>query len=186
VQLELRLKAAGIPVLQAAAKLAPRLSSLDLALHVSWMTDAIHVDDFAVHFRAVPSLRTLHVLNAYEHLHGGQPPWVPLPASQDALGTSTCVTAFDALQWCMTRVVQYMPALEVLHVTDGGNEGPGRYTTPWTLQASYWVRPKLDGTRELEMMGTPKLGMAAKYLPKRAQADDSVGTRYAGSFVRVP
>jgi hypothetical protein len=71
-----------------------------------------------------------------------------------------CVTALDALA---LRIV----AREVVHVSDRGEDGMGRFSGAWLWSATYRVRGRLDGDgeRELEMVGTPKLRMA-RYLPK--------------------
>ncbi|KAJ7708766.1 hypothetical protein B0H17DRAFT_1030813 [Mycena rosella] len=157
----------GISALSAASVLAPRLSSLDLVLHGTYATTPIHIDDFAEPFRYVTALRTLHLTNAYGHLHvGGRAPWLaPQRAAKPALGTSECVTAHHAMMWYMARVAQQAPSLDLIHVTDSGYDGKGRYRHPWTLRASYRVRN--NAVRDLEVVGgTPALVMDPRYLPK--------------------
>ncbi|KAF7357000.1 hypothetical protein MVEN_01036600 [Mycena venus] len=182
VKLELRLddarlvSSSGFSALEAATMLAPGISSLDIILpnshFVSMFTPAsTHIDEFAKSLSSMPSLRTLHLTNAYASLSaGGETPWIlpsskrALRAAREARGTSSCVTALDALRWYGARIVQQAPVLELVHVTDGGTDGRGRFTTPWRLEASFRVR--CNGARDLEIVGTPKLEMAPKYLPQ--------------------
>jgi hypothetical protein len=127
-------------------------------------------DEFAQPFGSVPSLRTLHLTNLYAHLNAGsgRSPWIRSStpgATRDVLGTSACVTALNALRWYTARIVEQAPALDLIHVTDDGMDGTKRSRTPWTLQASFGVRP--NEARDLELLGTPKLEMAPRYLPKK-------------------
>lgn len=68
-----------------------------------------------------------------------------------------CVTALDALA---LRIV----TREVVHVSDRGEDGMGRFSGAWLWSATYPVRTRVDGERELEVVGTPKLRMGPRYL----------------------
>jgi hypothetical protein len=111
------------------------------------------------------ALRTLHLTNAYLHLHfGRQTPWI---ATMDALGTSACVTAYHATFWFMTRVAHRATSLELIHITDEGRDGVPRSSPFWTLRVSYRVRnARNNGVRDLDVIGIPKLEMHPRYLPK--------------------
>ncbi|KAF7356968.1 hypothetical protein MVEN_01033100 [Mycena venus] len=168
VELELIVANKISPALMMAIALAPKLFSLDIVLDAqcSW---SMHIDEFEKAFSLVPSLRTLHLTNAYAHLHAGsgRSPWIHSQRTRfprDRFGTSACVTALTALHWYMTRIVQQAPALEVIHSLDHGTDGRVRSVTQWTLQASFGVRQ--TEARELEVLETPRLEMALKYRPK--------------------
>lgn len=172
-------------VVAATMMLAPQVSSLDLVLpdtiqpiHIVNLSTGLFDDirthflslqnDFANALGSLQSLRTLHLTNAYGYLHvNGQAPWAPSKreqrAARDARGTSTCITAFDAVRWYAGRVAQEAPALELVHITDAGRDGMGRFSSPWSLQASYRVRSV--EARDLEMIGPPKLVIDPKHLP---------------------
>ncbi|KAJ6581073.1 hypothetical protein B0H19DRAFT_1113518 [Mycena capillaripes] len=171
VHLKLRMSyTSRIPALGVVSELAPQLSSLDIVLELpcSWPT---HIDEFVKPFSFVTSLRTLHLTNAYAHLQvGGRSPWIhsqrtSMSVTREMLGSSTAVTALHALHWYMARVAQQATSLDLIHVTDEGHDGKGRSKTPWTLQASFGVRP--NEARDLEILGTPRLQMAPRYLPRR-------------------
>ncbi|KAJ7460742.1 hypothetical protein FB451DRAFT_1563201 [Mycena latifolia] len=153
VQLELMIPSpSGMSALRAASILAPRLSSLDLTMHGIYATTPIHIYDFAEPFSHLTALRTLHVTNAYRHLHfGGQSPWLSSQRVRDALGTSVSVIAHNAMRWYMTRVAHQATSLELIHITDAGHDGKGRFSHPWTLRASFRVRN--NGIRDLEVVG---------------------------------
>ncbi|KAJ6581075.1 hypothetical protein B0H19DRAFT_492234 [Mycena capillaripes] len=173
VALEMSLSnaAAAGAVLNAAAALAPRISTLELVLRSS-MQQRTHIDTLAEALSALPALRTLHLTNAYAYLHAGGPtPWIAAKRPRagrrknwDAVGTSGCVTALDAMQWYLTRIVQQVRALEVVHIEDAGQDGRGRFGSRWALRAT--LRVKGDGERKVEVVGAPKLTMADKYLAK--------------------
>ncbi|KAF7356990.1 hypothetical protein MVEN_01035600 [Mycena venus] len=152
--------------IMAATMLAPRLSSLHLILPDT--TRPIHIDDFAKAFQPLQCLHTPHLTSAYGFLHvNKQTPWAPSKRDQrfirDTRGTSICVTAFDTLRWYVGRIVQEVPTLELVHISDRGQDGMGRFSTSWALKASFRVRA--NAARDLETLGTPELVMDPKYLP---------------------
>ncbi|KAJ6561139.1 hypothetical protein DFH09DRAFT_1160556 [Mycena vulgaris] len=153
----------GIAALKIAGALAPRLSALDLVMHGTYAVVPIRIDDFAEPFSYLTSLQTLNLTNSYEHLHaGGRTPWIS--SQRDPLGTSAGVTAHRAMLWYMARVAQQAPSLRLINITDAGHDGKGRFKHPWTLRTSYRVRN--NGVRDLEVIGTPQIGMAARYSAK--------------------
>ncbi|KAF8178625.1 hypothetical protein K438DRAFT_1844125 [Mycena galopus ATCC 62051] len=170
VQIQLKLRYTDrISVLKWASALAPHLSILELFLEPSRHTYPCHIDKFVLPFALVPSLRILHLSHGYTNLGiNGRSPWIhSQPANmRTRLGSSTGVTALHALQWYMTRVAQQATGLEIIHVTDSGLDGAARAraATPWSLEASF--RVLANEGRDLELLGSPKLQMAAKYLPK--------------------
>ncbi|KAK7031518.1 hypothetical protein R3P38DRAFT_818381 [Favolaschia claudopus] len=182
VQLELKPRSAnlihtpGVSLLETAVELAPQLHSLDLSLPDTrqlYAPEPMHIDDLIKFLKPAQFLRTLHLTNAYANLHyNGETPWVmprPVkrggrPVAPDPRGTSMCVVALDALRWYTMCIVKEMRSLELVHVTDVGKEGRGRFATKWTLEASFRIR--FNEARDVEVIGTPKLEMGAKYLPK--------------------
>ncbi|KAJ7027856.1 hypothetical protein C8F04DRAFT_1394608 [Mycena alexandri] len=151
----------GIRDLATIFTLAPQLTSLDIDIPVSLETVpiSIHIVSFARPFSSLRFLRTLHLKNAYAHLHSN---WATLYGSTSrSRDFSVCFSALRAMRGHAERIAEQAPALELILITDAGYDESPTSNEPWKLQSSYRVLHS-NTCRDLHMIGLPKLEMAAR------------------------
>ncbi|KAJ7777356.1 hypothetical protein B0H16DRAFT_955467 [Mycena metata] len=138
--------------------LTPQLTSLDIKFPVSLETApiTIHSGSLAQPFSSLRFLRTLHLKNAYAHLHSDS----ANESTSRSRNFSICFSALRAMRGHAERIAEQAPGLELILITDAGYDESPTPREPWKLQSTYRVQSST--CRDLHMIGLPELEMAAR------------------------
>ncbi|KAJ7156904.1 hypothetical protein C8R43DRAFT_997665 [Mycena crocata] len=144
--------AAGVSALTIASSLAPHLSSLVIRMS-RYGSQGICINHLISTLASLSCLRVLSLHGTFRHLR--EPVSHESPHSKPLRKTSTCIVAHAALRSVISRLVQSTLSLDIIHITDEGNDVERPYRFPWSLKATYLVsayrKPEVDGTPELFM-----------------------------------